>query len=666
MCGICGIHSPDAPPDLEAGLAMMGALSHRGPDGSGYFRDRYTMLGHTRLAIVDTAGGAQPMTGEDESVWVSFNGEIYNHVELRAELTARGHRFRTRCDTEAIVHAWEEWGPDCFRRFNGQWALAIWDRGTRTLTLSRDRLGVRPLYYTRVGSRLLFASECKALFTDAHVPRDLDPAGLGETLTFWSTVAPRTAFAAVQQLPPGTFATVTGDGALNVESYWQPSFAARGDEPRRSIEENAELLRDAVIEATQLRFERADVPVGAYLSGGLDSAVTASVITRFTSAPLHTFSLRFAEQEFDEGDHQRRMVEALGTAHHEVVVSERDVADAFPDVIRHAETALVRSGPAPMMLLSQLVRDAGFSVVVTGEGADEVLAGYDIFRETRARAFVARDPESAHRVPALDLLYPWLARSPGQAPAFAKSFFQRGYGPGDPAVSHRPRWSAATALAGLLTPETRAAAVGGAGAAEALMVDQLAAAGAGWDAVTRAQSLEMRTLLPGYILSSQGDRMLMANSVEGRFPFLDPNLVELAASFPARQKMLALDEKHLLKRAFADLVPDEIRHRAKQPYRSPDGPSFFGRGSPDWLDEVTGERAVTEAGIFRAEAVARLMEKFRVRQGRSMSNTDNMRLMAVLSVQLLVSQFTAAPEQRRAPPEPMIARDYYVTQGAKT
>lgn len=661
MCGICGIHSSEGPPDIAAGLAMMGALSHRGPDGSGYMRDRNVLLGHTRLAIVDMAGGAQPMTGEDESVWVTFNGEIFNHVELRDQLTARGHRFRTRCDTEAIVHAWEEWGPDCFRRFNGQWAVAIWDRKTATLTLSRDRLGVRPLYYTRAGGRLLFASECKALFTDRHVQREIDTGGLAETFTFWSPLAPRTIFAGVGQLPPGNYATVAIDGTMTLHEYWAPSYVACGTEPPRSMEENAELLRQAVIDATRLRFERADVPVGAYLSGGLDSAVTASAITRFTAAPLHTFSLRFADREFDEGDHQQHMVAALGATHHEIVVSERDVADAFPDVVRHAETALLRSGPAPMFLLSRLVRDAGFSVVVTGEGADEVLAGYDIFREARARAFVARDPSSARRSAALDLLYPWLARSPKLAPAFAKGFFQRGVDAADPAMSHRPRWAATGALAALLTPDAR----GDAAAAEAGLVADLADVGAHWDPLSRAQWLEMRTLLPGYILSSQGDRMLMAHSVEGRFPFLDPHVVDLAATFPGRQRMLALDEKHVLKRAFADLVPSEILQRPKQPYRSPDGPSFFAHGSPDWLDDVTGDTALADVGLFRPEIVARLIAKFREHRGRAMSNTDNMRLIAVLSVQLLHQQFVRSPEHSRRPPAPVVARDLLAAEEAK-
>ncbi|GAA4194888.1 asparagine synthase (glutamine-hydrolyzing) [Microbacterium oryzae] len=653
MCGICGVYSPSALPDVELGLAMMGELSHRGPDGSGYLRDETVLLGHTRLAIIDEAGGTQPMSNEDRTVWVVFNGEIFNHVELRAELERRGHRFRSRSDTEAIVHAWEEWGHGCFERFNGQWAVAIWDRRSRELILSRDRLGVRPLYYTRVGGRLLFASEVKALFADAEVPRRIDPLGLDEVLTFWSTVAPRTIFEGVKQVPPGSSLIVSERGET-LRRHWRPSFPERGAEPKQDLVENVRELREAVVAATRLRFERADVPVGAYLSGGIDSAVTAASIAEYTGAELHTFSLRFADAEFDEGSPQAVMVDRLGSRHSEVVATERDIAEVFPEVVRHAETALLRTAPAPMYLLSKLVRDSGYKVVVTGEGADEVLAGYDIFREARVRRFLARNPDSEVRGQAVELLYPWMKRSPGSTPAFARSFFSRTADVDDVALSHRPRWESTSVLKSMLTADARVDAA----APDEALVAALGDEGAGWDPLAQAQWLELTTLLPGYILSSQGDRMLMANSIEGRFPFLDANLVELASRLPARQKMRGLDEKHLLKQAFADLVPTAIRERPKQPYRAPDAASFFADGSPDWLDDVASQRALVDAGVFRPEIVDRLLAKCRARDGRGLGNTDNMRLVAVLSVQLLSALFLGArPSAPRRPPGPVVAFD---------
>ncbi len=322
------------------------------------------------------------MCDDDEQVWVTFNGEIFNYLELAAQLRDRGHRFRTRSDTEVALQAWLEWGPGCFERFNGQWAMAIRDRRTDRLVLSRDPMGIAPLYYARAGDRLLFASEVKALFTDPRVRRALDPQGLAQTLTLWAPFAPRTVFAGVEQVAPGSYLEV-GAAGLHEHRYWEPSFPERGAEPRRDLDANTVDLRDQVVQATRLRFECSDIPVGAYLSGGLDSAVTAAAITKYTDADLHTFSLRFADADLDEGGYQDLMSRTLGTRHSEVVVTERQIAEVFPDVVHHAETVLLRTAAAPMLLLSRHVRDQGYRVVVTGEGSDEVLAGYDIFREAR-------------------------------------------------------------------------------------------------------------------------------------------------------------------------------------------------------------------------------------------------------------------------------------------
>jgi asparagine synthase (glutamine-hydrolysing) len=637
MCGICGIVSYGSLPDLRLLQRMMARLGHRGPDGNGYYRDHRVALGHTRLAIIDTAGGAQPLSNEDGTVWVTFNGEIFNYVELREELRHRGHVFRTASDTEVIVHAWDEWGEDCFPRFNGQWALALWDRRAERLVLARDRLGVRPLFFARRPAGLLFASEVKSIFADSSVERAFDPSGLDQTFTYWSPVAPRTVFCGIEQLEPGHYA-VLESGEFRKAAYWRIAFPRRGGEPGQDARENAEGLRERIIEATRLRFLRSDVPVGAYLSGGLDSSITAAVIARYTSAPLRTFSLRFSDSEFDEGLHQKKMSAVLGTQHQDIMVSPSDIAAVFPEVIRHAETPILRAAPAPLLLLSRLVRDNGFKVVVTGEGADEVLAGYDLFREARVRLFWARDPGSEKRTRAAELLYPWMARSPGRMPAFARSFFGRHLDPGDPAVSHRPRWDSTSAIKSMLSGDLRDRIRRG-GADD--VVAAMPSGSEDWDPLSRGQWLEMTTLLAGYILASQGDRMLMANSVEGRFPFLDRDVVDFANALPARHKLFGLEEKYLLKRAFTDLVPDDILHRPKQPYRAPDAASFFAADRPGWFDEVMSERAVAAAGVFEPSVVAGLMAKCQRTGGENMSNTDNMRVLAVVSTQLTHDSFIA-------------------------
>jgi asparagine synthase (glutamine-hydrolysing) len=663
MCGVCGIVSYADPPDLALLRRMMSRLGHRGPDGNGWYRDRSAALGHTRLAIIDTAGGTQPLCNENGTIWITFNGEIFNYVELGEELRQRGHCFRTASDTEVIVHAWEEWGTECFSRFNGQWALALWDRRTERLVLSRDRLGVRPLYFTLLPGGLRFASEVKSIFADAAVERAFDPAGLDQTFTYWSPVAPRTVFRGIEQLEPGHYAVFDRTG-FRKAPYWRITFPERGREPSQDVRENADALREGVIEATRLRFERADVPVGAYLSGGIDSAITAAVISQYTDAPLHTFSLRFTDSEFDEGHYQEKMAAKLGTAHQDITVSPSDIAGVFPDVVRHTETPVLRAAPAPLFLLSKLVRENGYKVVVTGEGADEVLAGYDLFREARVRLFWSRDPESAKRARAAELLYPWMARSPGRMPSFARSFFGRNLDPNDPAISHRPRWDSTSVIKSMMSADMRDLTSRRDAGDDVVSV--MPPGSEDWDPLGRAQWLEMTTLLSGYILASQGDRMLMANSVEGRFPFLDRDVVDFAGTVPAWHKLFGLKEKYLLKRAFADLVPDEIIRRPKQPYRAPDAASFFAPDAPGWFDELMSERAVAAAGVFEPSMVAGLLAKCRRTRGVKMSNTDNMRVLAIVSTQLTQENFIAqggAGVLEQVLPEPDVAVDVLTSKG---
>ena len=576
MCGICGIVNiyDGQSPDVDTLLRMMGRLRHRGPDSSGYYRDKQVALGHTRLAIIDLQTGAQPLSNEDDSVWITFNGEIFNYLELASELSGLGHILKTKSDTEVIVHAYEQWGTSCFDRFNGQWALALWDHKKNKIILSRDRLGIRTLYYTICNNRLLFASEVKALFADSSVKRNFDPAGVSEIFTFWSPVAPRTTFKDIKELEPGHFATVK-NGIIKSKAYWTISFPDAGTESGLSEKEHVDIFRNHLINASRLRFTRSDVPVGAYLSGGIDSSITSSIVSNYTKAPLRTFSIRFGDSEFDEGQYQRQIADRLDADHRDVAVSNEDIGRVFPDVIWHAERPILRTAPAPLFLLSKLVRESGYKVVVTGEGADEVMAGYDIFREAKVRLFLARDPVSQKRSKILSKLYPWMERAPGKAPAFANAFFSKGLDPLDPGFSHRPRWDTTSSLKLFLNPDFRLEAEKTNVIEE--LLSNLPDSYDRWDPLCKAQWLEMVTLLSGYILSAQGDRMLMANSVEGRFPFLDCNLVDFASQLPPRHKLLVLDEKHLLKIAFEDMIPETILKRPKQPYRAPDASSFFFR-----------------------------------------------------------------------------------------
>jgi asparagine synthase (glutamine-hydrolysing) len=650
VCGIAGIVAlaPSARPPTTAELRLMaGALHHRGPDEFGVYRDARAGLSHARLSIIDLATGQQPLSNPDQTRWVVFNGEIFNYVELRQELMALGHRFRTQSDTEVIVHAHEAWGDDAFARFNGQFAIALWDATRGRLTLARDRLGVRPLHLCEHRGRLYFASEVKAIFAaDPTIPRAFDPVGLDQTFTFWSVVAPRTVFAGVSELEPGHVRTIDtqGDRARHDRAFWQPRYTGAF---AGSVDDAVDAVRAALERATALRVLRADVPVGSYLSGGLDSSLIAALGVAAKGDRLRTFSMRFDDAEYDETQFQRAVVAHLRSEHAEIVVRRQDIAAAFPDVVGHAERPLLRTAPAPLYLLSKLVRDAGIKVVLTGEGADEMFAGYDLFREAKVRRFWARNPQSKLRPRLLERLYPYLHRSPVAQQAMARAFFgQNLEGAAAPGFSHDLRWRTTSALKRLYAAGVRDAL--GGHDARAQLLAALPEGFGDWSFLGQDQYLEVRTLLPGYILSSQGDRMLMAHSVEGRFPFLDPDVVELANALPDDYKLRVLDEKHVLKRLSAGLLPELVGKRKKQPYRAPDALSFVGADAPAWIAETMSERAVKEAGIFEPSVVQNLWKKCQARRDESqLSNADNMAVVGVLSTQLLHQQFIATQPASR-------------------
>ena len=632
MCGLAGIVSLGAAPapGREALLRMAGALTHRGPDELGLYRDAAAGLAHARLSIIDLASGQQPMADALRTTWIVFNGEIFNYLELRAELCALGHRFRTRSDTEVIVQAWHAWGERAFERFNGQWAVALWDSVARRLVLARDPAGICPLYLCLHGGQLHFASEVKAIFAaNPAIPRAFDAAGIEQTFTFWSVVPPQSVFQGIEELRPG-HVRIYQNGSYKEKAFFTPSYGGFTG----SLEDAVTEVRAKVEAATALRMLRADVPVGSYLSGGLDSSYVAALGRQYAGERFQTFSLRFADAEYDETSYQRLVARQLGAEHHEIVVSCADIAEAFPHVIWHTERPILRTAPAPLFLLSRLVRRHGIKVVLTGEGADEMFAGYDLFREGKVRRFWARQPRSAQRPRLLERLYPYLARSPVAQQAMARQFFGRNLGAhASPGFAHDTRWHTTGSLKRVLSPAMRS----GRDPVAELLAD-LPAPFASWTPLAQDQYLEKRTLLAGYLLSSQGDRMLMAHSVEGRFPFLDSNVIALANSLPDSYKLRVLDEKHVLKRAAADVVPAEILARKKQPYRAPDAAALI---NATYIDELLSPPALRDAGVFEPQPAMQLLRKCRSRTDGQFSNADNMALVGIVSTQLLHQQLIA-------------------------
>jgi asparagine synthase (glutamine-hydrolysing) len=636
MCGIAGIidfkDQEDRAPALRR---MLRAMQHRGPDATGVYQSRQASLAHARLSIIDLSGGHQPMSNEDGTIWIVFNGEIFNYPELRDELIERGHRFATRSDTEVIVHLYEEHGSRLFSYLNGQFVIAIWDQRKQTLLLGRDRMGIRPLFYHLDGQRLHFASEIKALFTERRIPRRFDPQTLADVFTCWTPVDPLTAFEGIRQLPPAHFAVFDSRG-LRCERYWQLDFtAAQG--PPRPPEAWAEELRSLLLDAARIRL-RADVPVGAYLSGGIDSTYISTLVKRHFNNRLNTFAVQFSDGRFDESRFQDTAVAALGTEHRSVRCTEQDIGEIFPRVIWHAEVPIIRTAPAPLLLLSALVRRSDFKVVLTGEGADEIFAGYNIFKEAKIRRFWARHPESTLRPQLLRRLYPYIFDDRNQPKAFLFGFFKKGLQEtASPVYSHLVRWHNTAQLQGFFTPgflpPTDLASF------TDRVVGALPAAFGDWHPLSQAQYLESTLFLSNYLLSSQGDRMAMANSVEGRYPFLDYRVVELAARMPAELRLHGLTEKYILKQIARGQVPDELIRRPKQPYRAPISRCFTGPDAPDYVSELLSEDALKKAGCFDAPRVARLVEKCRQQAGSLVSERENMALSAILSTQLLVHQF---------------------------
>jgi asparagine synthase (glutamine-hydrolysing) len=633
MCGIAGKinFSPDPEISMESLQGMIALLKHRGPDGFGFYRDRNVGLAHARLSIIDLEGGAQPIHNEDRSCWIVFNGEIFNYIELRDLLEKRGHRFHTRTDTEVIIHLYEDHGPECLQFLNGQFAFAIRDKKKDLFFAARDRIGIRPFFYTSLNGSLLFASEIKSLFADPGVSREIDPCGLDQIFTYWMTLPPRTAFKNIVELPAGSHMTVNA-GGVRIEKYWDPDFTPASDiYPEARY---AEELRELLISSTRLQL-RADVPVGAYLSGGIDSSVITSLIRNYTDTPLRTFSVTFEDENFDESPYQKQMIDYLQTDHSSIRCSYSDIGNIFPDVIWHTETPIIRTAPAPLFLLSRLVRDSGYKVVLTGEGSDEILAGYDIFKEVKVRRFLERQRDSKFRPLILRRLYPYLAHSPVKSLSYAEAFFQAdgaAYPPG--CYSHVPRWNTTSKIKTFFSDAFRASLDSRDNKAE---LSDLLSGAKEYEDLSLAQYIEMKTLLPGYLLSSQGDRMAMAHSIEGRYPFLDHRVMEYCLKIPVNLRMRVLSEKNILKASMQNLVPPSIIKRTKQPYMAPDAKSFFHDPEPGYVSELLSESRLDQTGYFNTKAVSALVKK--CRQNPTLGFRDNMAIVGIISTLLLHDMF---------------------------
>ena len=638
MCGLAGIfhiHHDNASGaiPLETLKRMTAALQHRGADESGVYIDDQIGLGHARLSIIDLTSGTQPIHNEDSTLWIVFNGEIFNYRELRKQLIDAGHHFYTTSDTEVVLHLFERHGTRCLDLLNGQFAFAIWDTIKKKLFLARDRMGICPLHYTIQNDFFYFASEVKSLFMEPNIPRELDPIALDQIFTLWTPLPGSTAFKNIHELEPGQFMTVDKD-RINFKKYWHFPVVPRAGHMDAPIEKVTEELTHLLKDAVKIRLI-ADVTVGSYLSGGLDSSGITALVSKQFNQHLQSFGIRFEESDFDESRFQKQLSSFLNVSHKELSVSNTDIAAHFPDILWHAEKPILRTAPVPLFLLSKLVSDNGLKVILTGEGADEIFGGYNIFKETLIRKFWARHPESQSRADLITRIYPNIFKNPLLKNSLIQFFGQGLDTADDPLFSHMIRWNNTRRIKTFFS-DTLKETIGPYDCIREIrdrLPDDFTAA----SSLTKAQYLESTLFLSNYLLSSQGDRVAMGHAVETRPPFLDHRVIEFMARVPSMWKIFGLNEKYLLKKVFKDVLPENIVLRPKNPYRAPIQQSLLTEGNFDFLNDTLGEASLQAAGYFNTQKVRALTRKLSAQ--KNINEVDGMAIAGILSTQIIHDQY---------------------------
>ena len=601
MCGIAGIVGEDhlRADEYERAVAMRDVLTHRGPDGAGLYADTFAALAHRRLSIVDLAGGHQPLANEDETIWVTYNGEIYNHADVRPQLEAAGHRYRTRSDTETIVHAYEEWGDECVHRFRGMFAFGIWDATRRRLLLVRDRLGVKPLYWARAGDRLLFASEIKAILASGLVEARANETLLPELLATRYTSGTETLFMGIHKLLPG-HRLVFEHGGVTITKYWDvpvdgpdPALAALGE--RALVDQFRSLLQESV----RLRL-MADVPLGMFLSGGIDSSAIAALMAREIDRPIETFSVAFADRRFSELAYARQVARAVGANSHEIVIDDHDFFGALPRLIWHEDEPIAHPSSVPLHFVSALAREH-VKVVLTGEGSDELLAGYGKYPRAllnwQAGGVYERLVPAVVRTAVASAVVPripgWIGRYARRSflamPRTADAIFMDNFAGMPLALQHELLHSSTlheadpyrSSLAYFSRANGRSGMLG------------------------RLLYTDLKTYLVELLMKQ--DQMSMSTSIESRVPFLDHKLVEFAARLPDRLKLSGFTTKRILREAIRGLLPDEILRRKKMGFPVPFGRWLQG-GWNDVARDVLLDRRTRERGLIDVKAVGTLLD----------------------------------------------------------
>ncbi|MFC1505213.1 asparagine synthase (glutamine-hydrolyzing) [Thermodesulfobacteriota bacterium] len=631
MCGIAAILTTNSiPVNIDEIRKMLSTLVHRGPDAWGTYCSKLVALGQTRLSILDLAGGHQPMT--TSRYVIVYNGEVYNYIEIRDELEKNGCYFKTTSDTEVVLKAFEIYGTESFSMFNGQFSIIIWDKIEKRIIVARDRYGIRPLYVLKYNGRLYFGSEMKAFDVISGFKRAFHINNLFEHALLWNTLDDRTVYQEIRSVPAGTFEIYAAKGLLHNKQYYQigQSLGEIPEEFETGLEEFKSLLDDAV----RLRL-RSDVPVGAYLSGGIDSSVVTHLTSKNNRERFLTYSIRFEDPEFDESDYQIAMNSFIDTENEEVIIDYKKINDNTLDAVYHFERPVFRTAGIPLFLLSRLVRSKDMKVVLTGEGADEILFGYDSYKEIKLLDFWSKYPDSEIRPQLIKRLYPHLLhyknkKQFGLLRIYYKSFLKN-YN--NKLVSLNIRVHNNKVIKNCFSKEHKISLDENEILEEvtSILPDNYNS----WTLLQQNQYLEMKTLLSGYLLSSQGDRMSMAHSVEGRYPFLDHRLVEKLFYFKDSYKLNGFSQKYLLCEAFKKHIPEKIIHRPKKPYTAPDLKSYLPYGKlTEEAKYFLSEKQIKKTGIYDYRYVGQIIKKYKDRLPEQIGYRDNMLITFILTTQM--------------------------------
>jgi len=636
MCGIAGIFrnpgvSRSEKRDLLKG--MIAPLGHRGPDGWGVYCSDDIALGHTRLSIIDLKGGNQPFITDRYAL--SYNGEIYNYVELRAILKQKGITFVSSSDTEVLIKTIEVFGFDGIKLFNGQFAFLLWDKKQNILMAGRDRYGERPLYVLSRNGAVFFSSEMKSFDSLPGFQREYDPEMLLEHGLLWNTLQDQTVWKNIRSVEPGTYELFSVHGnAHTVSRYYSLGESAHTYQAPSTIAGAEERLRELLDQSVRLRL-RSDVPVGVYISGGIDSSVIAAITSSVQADKFKTFSIKFQDAQYDESSYQDEMVKQLGSDHASVEITYDSVKNNFADAVYHFERPVFRTAPTPLFLLSKLVRECGIKVVLTGEASDEILFGYDSFKELKLIKFWQKQPLSQLRPLLIKKLYPHLVHyADATQYGLMKTYYEEFLNACDSELAA----SAIRVANNMMVSNAISKDTGVIFNKEKILSrlrKMLPVHYSGFSALQKNQFVEMRSLLSGYLLSSQGDRMTMSHSVEGRYPFLDHNLIEEIFYWPDKYKLFSFEQKHVLRRAYANRIPESIIKRPKLPYQAPDIKSFVrANGMIEPASEFLSDKMIRDYGVFDPKFVERFTRKFSQGVREQYGYRDNMMFTFLLSSQL--------------------------------